>query len=77
MHFAPGGRRVRPGDVVVTTVTAAAPHHLMADAALIEHRRTRAGDAHEAGRKVTTNVGLGMPSVGVPPAQPVTVGCGL
>ncbi|OFJ53536.1 tRNA (N6-isopentenyl adenosine(37)-C2)-methylthiotransferase MiaB [Mycolicibacterium grossiae] len=77
VHFAPGGRRVRPGDVVVTTVTAAAPHHLMADAALIEHRRTRAGDAHEAGRKVTTNVGLGMPSVGVPPAQPVTVGCGL
>ena len=77
VHFAPGGRRVRPGDVVVTTVTAAAPHHLMADAALIEHRRTRAGDAHEAGRKVTTNVGLGMPSVGVPPVQPVTVGCGL
>ena len=32
-----------------TTVTCAAPHHLIADATVLEHRRTRAGDAHEAG----------------------------
>ncbi|GLP76129.1 tRNA-2-methylthio-N(6)-dimethylallyladenosine synthase [Mycobacterium antarcticum] len=74
VHFAPGGRDIRPGDVVTTTVTSAAPHHLIADAALIEHRRTRAGDAHQSGRKVTT-VGLGLPGIGMPPARPVTTGC--
>jgi tRNA-2-methylthio-N6-dimethylallyladenosine synthase len=77
VHFAPGGRDIRPGDVVTTTVTGAAPHHLIADADVIDHRRTRAGDAHEAGRRVSTNVGLGMPGVGAPPAQPVTTGCAL
>jgi len=75
VHFAPGDRDIRPGDVVTTTVTGAAPHHLIADADVLEHRRTRAGDAHEAGRLVSTNVGLGMPGVGAPPAQPVTTGC--
>jgi tRNA-2-methylthio-N6-dimethylallyladenosine synthase len=78
VHFAPGERDVRPGDVVTTTVTSAAPHHLIADAVLLEHRRTRAGDAHEAGRKVTTGtkaVGLGLPRIGMPPAQPVAAGC--
>jgi tRNA-2-methylthio-N6-dimethylallyladenosine synthase len=82
VHFAPGGRDIRPGDVVTTTVTGAAPHHLIADADISDHRRTRAGDAHEAGRRVTTNVGLGMPGVGAPPARPVTTqpettGCAL
>jgi tRNA-2-methylthio-N6-dimethylallyladenosine synthase len=75
VHFAPGDRDIRPGDVVTTTVTGAAPHHLIADADVLEHRRTRAGDAHQAGRRVSTNVGLGMPRVGAPPAQPVTTGC--
>ncbi|WP_079924492.1 tRNA (N6-isopentenyl adenosine(37)-C2)-methylthiotransferase MiaB [Mycobacterium sp. AT1] len=79
VHFAPGERDIRPGDVVTTTVTGAAPHHLIADAVLLDHRRTRAGDTHEAGRKVTTGavttVGLGLPGIGMPPAQPVTVGC--
>ena len=79
VHFAPGDRDVRPGDVVTTTVTSAAPHHLMADAVLLEHRRTAAGDAHEAGRKVTTGgtaaVGLGLPGIGMPPPRPVTSGC--
>lgn len=79
VHFAPGERDIRPGDVVSTTVTGAAPHHLIADAVLLDHRRTRAGDTHEAGRKVTTGavttVGLGLPGIGMPPAQPVTAGC--
>ncbi|WP_235672825.1 tRNA (N6-isopentenyl adenosine(37)-C2)-methylthiotransferase MiaB [Mycolicibacterium hodleri] len=79
VHFAPGERDIRPGDVVTTTVTGAAPHHLIADAVLLDHRRTRAGDTHEAGRKVTTGavttVGLGLPGIGMPPAQPVTAGC--
>ena len=34
-----------------TTVTDAAPHHLIADGGVLTHRRTRAGDAHEAGRR--------------------------
>jgi tRNA-2-methylthio-N6-dimethylallyladenosine synthase len=75
VHFAPGGRDIRPGDVVTTTVTGAAPHHLIADADISDHRRTRAGDSHEAGRRVSTNVGLGMPGLGAPPLQPVTTGC--
>jgi len=79
VHFAPGKGDIRPGDVVTTTVTGAAPHHLIADAVLLDHRRTRAGDTHEAGRKVTTGavktVGLGLPGIGMPPAQPVTAGC--
>jgi tRNA-2-methylthio-N6-dimethylallyladenosine synthase len=77
VHFAPGDRDIRPGDVVTTTVTGAAPHHLIADADITEHRRTLAGDAHEAGRRVRTDVGLGMPGVGAPPAQPMTTGCAL
>jgi tRNA-2-methylthio-N6-dimethylallyladenosine synthase len=39
----------------------------MADGALLTHRRTRAGDAHEAGTRPTTpGVLLGMPRVGAP-----------
>jgi tRNA-2-methylthio-N6-dimethylallyladenosine synthase len=78
VHFTPGGRDVRPGDVVTTIVTAAAPHHLIADAEPVEHRRTRAGDAHQAGRRVTTDagksVGLGLPRIGMPSTQPVAMG---
>ena len=76
VHFTPGARDIRPGDVVTTTVTVAAPHHLIADTDALDHRRTRAGDVHEAGRRVSTNVGLGMPRLGAPPpAQPATMGC--
>jgi tRNA-2-methylthio-N6-dimethylallyladenosine synthase len=58
---------VRPGDVVETVVTQAAPHHLVADGALLSHRRTRAGDASEAGTRPTTpGVLLGMPRIGAP-----------
>ena len=55
---------VRPGDVVEVEVTGAAPHYLRADGRLLSHRRTRAGDAAEAGRTPTTpGVLLGMPRV--------------
>jgi tRNA-2-methylthio-N6-dimethylallyladenosine synthase len=58
---------VRPGDVVETVVTQAAPHHLVADGPLRSHRRTRAGDAAEAGTRPTTpGVLLGMPRIGAP-----------
>jgi tRNA-2-methylthio-N6-dimethylallyladenosine synthase len=63
------GSAVRPGDVVHTTITYAAPHHLTADGPLLAHRRTRAGDAWEAGQSPRTpGVMLGLPTVGAPPA---------
>ncbi len=60
---------VRPGDIVTAVITAAAPHHLIADAGILSHRRTRAGDAHAAGQRPRGTTGLGMPAVG-PPAGP-------
>src|SRR5512135_1595482 len=62
---------VRPGDVVRTVVSYAAPHHLVADGPLLSHRRTRAGDVWESGRapanrRAPAPVGLGMPRVGAP-----------
>lgn len=74
VHFRPGGADVRPGDVITTTVTGAAPHHLVADAAPLTHRRTRAGDAHQAGRRPRT-VGLGLPPIGATAEEPGK-GCG-
>lgn len=74
VHFAPGAAAVRPGDIVTTVVTSAAPHHLIADGPVLSHRRTRAGDAHEEGRRPRT-VGLGLPGLGVPVNQPATAGC--
>lgn len=74
VHFAVGDTQVRPGDVVITTITAAAPHHLIADSPILSHRRTRAGDAHAAGI-VPRTVGLGLPSVGAPAGQPTGTGC--
>ena len=75
VHFTPGEEKVRPGDIVITTITGAAPHHLIADAPLRSHRTTRAGDAGAAGITPRT-VGLGVPSIGVPPTEPLTgTGC--
>jgi tRNA-2-methylthio-N6-dimethylallyladenosine synthase len=65
VHFDTSGVAVRPGDIVHTTVTYAAPHHLNADGPLISHRRTRAGDASETPRPAP-GVSLGMPTVGAP-----------
>ncbi|MEU8183044.1 tRNA (N6-isopentenyl adenosine(37)-C2)-methylthiotransferase MiaB [Micromonospora sp. NPDC049044] len=84
VHFAtgaPGGEslagQIRPGDIVHTTITYAAPHHLNADGAPVSHRRTRAGDAAEAGRSPRTpGVLLGLPTIGAPPVAPApTAGC--
>jgi tRNA-2-methylthio-N6-dimethylallyladenosine synthase len=70
VHFGAGGQAmagVRPGDVVETVLTQAAPHHLVADGPLRAHRRTRAGDAFEAGTRPTTpGVLRGMPRFGAP-----------
>ena len=74
VHFAPGPAEIRPGDVVTTTITGAAPHHLIADGTILTHRRTRAGDAHAAGQRPRTGVGLGIPRIGAP--APDDKGCG-
>lgn len=73
VHFAPIGSQdtIRPGDVVHVTLTEAKPHYLIADAGVLHHRRTRAGDMWERGQVPTTNqpagqetfVGLGLPSI--------------
>ena len=75
VHFAvPPDAAVRPGDIVHATVTYAAPHHLNADGPLVAHRRTRAGDAYEAGRTARTpGVSLGLPTVGAPSPSPQPV----
>src|SRR3954465_8927594 len=75
VHFATGATAPPPGDVVQTVVTYAAPHHLNADGAPLGHRRTRAGDAFEAGRAPRTpGVNLGLPTIGVPAPLAATAG---
>ncbi len=69
---------IRPGDIVDTTISYAAPYYLVADRPAVAHRRTRAGDAWEAGevprsRAVTT---LPMPGIGQPvQATPASDAC--
>ncbi|MFG1672567.1 tRNA (N6-isopentenyl adenosine(37)-C2)-methylthiotransferase MiaB [Micromonospora sp. NPDC049282] len=77
VHFATGelAGQIRPGDIVHTVVTYAAPHHLNADGAPLAHRRTRAGDAAEAGRAPRTpGVLLGLPTIGAPAVPPASTG---
>jgi tRNA-2-methylthio-N6-dimethylallyladenosine synthase len=54
VHFAPAGAAPRPGDVVTTVVTRAAPHYLIADGEPVAVRRTRGGDAWAARRESTS-----------------------
>ncbi|WP_172831300.1 tRNA (N6-isopentenyl adenosine(37)-C2)-methylthiotransferase MiaB [Mycobacterium asiaticum] len=75
VHFTAGDQEIRPGDIVTTRITDAAPHHLIADAGILSHRRTPAGDTHAAGRR-PSGVGLGMPGVGRPAAPAEPAGCG-
>ncbi|MEU8813914.1 tRNA (N6-isopentenyl adenosine(37)-C2)-methylthiotransferase MiaB [Actinoplanes sp. NPDC048796] len=75
VHFATGDLTPRPGDIVETVVTYAAPHHLNADGAPLSYRRTRAGDAFEAGRTPKLKgVSLGLPTIGVPAPLPASTG---
>ena len=77
MHFTPGERVVRPGDVVTVEVTYGAPHHLVADGPVLTHRRTRAGDAYEAGlRPAGAPTGLGLPGFGAPAPVAAAAACG-
>ena len=75
VHFAPADTAPRPGDVVTTMVTRAAPHYLIADGRPRTVRRTRGGDAWQARADglaapgpaaPPSSVPLGMPAVGRP-----------
>jgi tRNA-2-methylthio-N6-dimethylallyladenosine synthase len=59
VHFTPGQSAPRPGDVITTVVTEAAPHYLLADGTPASMRRTRGGDAWQARR-----AGQGGPAAG-------------
>jgi tRNA-2-methylthio-N6-dimethylallyladenosine synthase len=48
VHFTPAGTGPRPGDLVTTVITRAAPNYLLADDAPVSIRRTRGGDAWQA-----------------------------
>jgi tRNA-2-methylthio-N6-dimethylallyladenosine synthase len=50
VHFAPAGADPRPGDLVTTVITRAAPNYLLADDAPVSVRRTPGGDAWQARR---------------------------
>ena len=76
VHFTPPAQAPRPGDVITTVVTAAAPHYLLADGTPLSVRRTRGGDAWEVRQQTgrdavpaggleaaTSPVPLGMPAV--------------
>lgn len=82
IHFTPTVPGIRAGDMVDVEVTGAAGHFLFADAGVLSHRTTKAGDMTEAGETPTTapvGVGLGMPGFKRPEAsatpQPVAKGC--
>jgi tRNA-2-methylthio-N6-dimethylallyladenosine synthase len=62
VHFLDERRDARPGDLVRTRVTYAAPHHLVADGGVIDVQRTRGGDAYEA----TTAAAPGGVMLGLP-----------
>jgi tRNA-2-methylthio-N6-dimethylallyladenosine synthase len=70
VHFTPAqaARAPRPGDVVTTVVTRAAPHYLIADDVPLEVRRTRGGDAWQARQQA------GEPGDARPAGSPVLLG---
>lgn len=67
VHFVPGDLDPRPGDLVTTRVSYAAPFHLVADGQPIHIERTRAGDAWQdscgTGGGAQGPVVLGMPTL--------------
>ena len=79
VHVTPAaGEVVRPGDMVTSRITHAAPHHLVSDEPVAAIRRTRAGDAWEArtSSPAKPTVSLGLPTVGVPDPLPAAPTCG-
>ncbi|WP_375486387.1 tRNA (N6-isopentenyl adenosine(37)-C2)-methylthiotransferase MiaB [uncultured Jatrophihabitans sp.] len=69
VHVAADPGTVRPGDVVVSTVTYAAPHHLVADAGVREHRRWRGAGEPAAGPSTPANGRPALLTIGARPAS--------
>ncbi len=63
VHFLDTDGQARPGDLVTTTITYAAPHHLVADGAIVRVEPTAGGDAYVATTTPATpgEVMLGLP----------------
>jgi len=59
VHVATAGAGVHPGDVLTSTVTYAAPHHLVADAGIAAHRpwRARAAATEQVGSTALLTIG--------------------
>jgi tRNA-2-methylthio-N6-dimethylallyladenosine synthase len=66
VHFAPAGTAPRPGDMVTTVVTHAAPHHLIADGPPGSVRRTPGGDAWQARQDQASQPGQDAPRQDAP-----------
>jgi len=75
VHFGPTPEeQPRPGDVVTTVVTKAAPHYLIADDPVLTVRRTRGGDAWQIRRAAPpAQLRQAVPQVAEAP-QPVLLG---
>jgi tRNA-2-methylthio-N6-dimethylallyladenosine synthase len=68
VHFVPdSGPPPRPGDIVTTRVTSAAPHYLRADELPLSLRRTRAGDAWAARQLAASSPAAAEPAGGPAP----------
>jgi tRNA-2-methylthio-N6-dimethylallyladenosine synthase len=68
VHFVPdSGPQPRPGDIVTTRVTSAAPHYLRADELPLSLRRTRAGDAWAARQLAASSPAAAEPAGGPAP----------
>jgi tRNA-2-methylthio-N6-dimethylallyladenosine synthase len=77
VHFAPPATGApRPGDIVTTRVTSAAPHYLRADDAPLSVRRTRGGDAWQA-RQLAASTGSASTPASPEPAGPGPVLLGM
>jgi len=85
VHFSPAipagrggdaGSPPRPGDIVTTAVTMAAPHYLIADGAPLAVRRTGAGDAWAAASPAMARTAavVGATTAIDQPGQPVLLG---
>jgi tRNA-2-methylthio-N6-dimethylallyladenosine synthase len=79
VHFTPAspaeGEPPRPGDIVTTVVTKAAPHYLIADDAPLAVRRTRGGDAWDArGPSAAPAGAVGSGGVAAGASAPVLLG---
>jgi tRNA-2-methylthio-N6-dimethylallyladenosine synthase len=71
VHFTPPEPAPRPGDVVTTVITGAAPHYLLADGAPVSVRRTRGGDAWQAWQDRSAD---SRPAMAGGPGAPVLLG---